>query len=96
MRIQIVTCNSVYENGVYIKGFHEIHEIDNLQNKEHIVATIKPIVANNIFFKPENATLDMVIISGNNVSIIEKVVDHFKSNPIGVEIIETETAYMKD
>ena len=93
MRIQIVTCNSVYNNGKYTGGYHEIHEIDNLQNTDHIKATIKSVVTNHLSFKPNNSKLDMVIISGTDFKAIQDVIKYYEENSLGTKIVETETAY---
>ena len=95
MRVQIVTCNTHYDGKQFIGTYHEIHEIDNLRNVDHIIYTISSIIKNHIRFKPINDSLDMVIICGSNFKMIQDAVNHFKDHPIGVDIIETETANIK-
>ncbi len=93
MRFQIVTCNSVYDlNGRYKESYHEIHEIDNLRNGDHLIATINSIVSNNKLFKDINDTLDSVIVSGDDNILLNRVINFFKRHSIGVDIIEAETA----
>ena len=94
MRMQIITCNSLYQNDKYLSGYHEIHEIDNLQNKEHIIGTVQSIVLLNMLYKPDNSILDNIIISGDNNDIIQEVVQFYNENPIDVPVIETETCYL--
>lgn len=94
MRIQVVTCNTVRENGKYKDSYHEIHEIDNLKNVDHIIATVKSIVTNNELFKDANVTLDSVIVSGSDYSVINKVIDFFTRQQSKVSIMGAETAMM--
>ena len=72
--------------------YHEIHEIDNLRSVTHIVFTIESIVRNHMLFKPKNDSLDTVIICGSNYEMIKDVIKYFEIDPIGVQIVETETA----
>lgn len=92
MLTRIITCNSIYQNKKYISGFHEIHEIDNLQNYNHMIATINSIVSNNISFKPSDTTLDRVIISAEDEDMINSVIRYYDRNPIDVEVMEVEMA----
>ena len=94
MRIQVVTCNTVREGGKYKDSYHEIHEIDNLKNTEHIIATVKSIVLNNELFKDSNVTLDSVIVSGSDYGVINKVIDFFNMQQSKVSIMGAETAMM--
>lgn len=92
MRIQVFTCNSIFKNNKYSHGFHEIHEIDNLLSSDHVIATVSSIITNHIQFKDDNSRLDMVIVSGDNADLLLLVIDYFKINSFGVEIVSAETA----
>lgn len=93
MRIQIVTCNTVMENGKYKDSYHEIHEIDNLRSVEHVIATVNSIISNNKLFKDSNDTLDSVIVSGSDYSIVNKVIDFFTRHQ-NVAVMGAETAML--
>lgn len=94
MRIQIFTCNDVYQNNKYKESYHEIHEIDNIYCLDHIIATIDSIVSNNLKFKTKDTKLNSVIISGDNNKIISQVISYYLQNKSEVEIFGAETAYM--
>ena len=42
--VEIVTCNSMYEDGECVGGYHEIHRINYLQSVNHIIASIDSII----------------------------------------------------
>ena len=94
MRIQIVTCNTKRENGKYKGSYHEIHEIDNLRNIDHIISTIDSIITNNLLYKDITDVLDFVIISGDNTSILDMIMSHYLKYPSFVSIMSAETAML--
>lgn len=111
MIFQIVTCNSKWVDMKYVSSYHEIHEISGLQNKQHVIATINSIVANNLLFAEHGATslpgyeeypieyytkLDSVIISSDDQETLKEVIDYYKKNPISVKIEEVEAYMLKN
>lgn len=93
MRIQVVTCDSLYDkNGKYVDGSHEIHEIDNLKHIDHIKATLNSIIVNHLLYMEEDMVLDMIIISGNETETIDTLIEYCKEYHVGVEIASAETA----
>lgn len=94
MRIQIFTCNDVFQNNKYKESYHEIHEIDNIYCLDHIIATIDSIVSNNLRFKTKDTKLNSVIISGDNMEMINEVINHYENNKPEVDIFGAETAYI--
>ena len=92
MRVQIITCNSMYdENNRWVDGYHEIHEIDNLKGTEHFIATVDSIIKNNLKFKNDNSIIDKVIISSNNDKSLSEVINHFKDNSYLIDIEDVES-----
>lgn len=81
--IIIITNNVLLKDGECVGGYHEIHEIHNLMNPKHIIATVKSVVDNNLLFKDDDTTLTDVYVSfiDNNEKMEEEVINHFKENP---------------
>ena len=50
MKVTIITANPMYKNNQCIGGYHEIHEVNYLQNVEHVIATINSIIKNNLMY----------------------------------------------
>ena len=74
-------------DGEYVKGYHEIHEIHNIKNVDHIIATVKSVIENNIKFKNDDTVLTDVFISCTDEDIENEVIKYFKENPInGIRI----------
>ena len=69
-------------DGEYVKAYHEIHEINHIQNVEHIIATVNSVVHNNLLYKNDETTLTDVFISCSNDEFQETVIGYFKSNPM--------------
>lgn len=74
-------------DGEYVKGYHEMHEIHNISNADHIIATIESVIENNIKFKNDDTVLTDVFISCTDEDIEKQVIKYFKENPInGIRI----------
>ena len=86
--------DSIINDNKYKESYHEIHEIDNIYCLDHIIATIDSIVSNNLRFKTKDTKLNSVIISGDNMEMINKVISHYENNNSEVDIFGAETAYM--
>ena len=73
-----------------IKDYHEIHEIKNLSNPNHIIATVKSVAENNIIFKNDGTELAAVFISfyEDNLEMRDDVIKYFRENPIDGVLIE--------
>ena len=69
-------------DGEYVKAYHEIHEINNLQNVDHIIATVNSVVHNNLLYKNDDTVLTDVFISCSNNTFQKTVIQFFKNNPI--------------
>ena len=75
---EIITCNSMYQDGECIGGFHEIHNINFLQNVPHLIATIDSIVKNNLLYGCDNTVLESVSVSCSDPSVVDKINEHYK------------------
>ena len=74
-------------DGEYVKAYHEIHEINNLSNADHIIATVDSVIHNNLKFKNDDTVLSDVFISCSNENYQREVIKHFSLNPInGVRV----------
>lgn len=72
----------MFRDGSFVKAYHEIHEVNHLQNVDHIIATVNSVVHNNLSFKNDDTTLTDVFISCSNDDFQETVINYFKSNPM--------------
>ena len=84
----VITCNSLIKDGKYVKGYHEIHEINCAHNVNYMIATINSIVKNNLLFKEDDTKLTDVFISCSNEEFTKAVIDHYKILPLknGIKI----------
>ena len=74
-------------DGEYVRAYHEIHEINNLSNVDHIIATVESVIQNNLKFKNDDTVLSDVFISCSNEDYQREVIKHFSLNPIdGIRI----------
>lgn len=74
-------------DGEYVKAYHEIHEINHLSNVNHIIATVKSVILNNLKFKNDDTVLSDVFISCSNEDYEREVIKYFSLNPInGIRI----------
>ena len=78
----IITSNSLMRDGEYVKAYHEIHEINNLSNVDHIIATVESVIHNNLKFKNDDTVLSDVFISCSDDDFKREVLKHFFLNPI--------------
>lgn len=78
----IITSNSLIRDGEYVKAYHEIHEINHIQNINHIIATVDSVVHNNLLYKNDDTTLTDVFISCSDDQFQKLVIDHYKNNPV--------------
>lgn len=78
MKAKIVTCNSVFEDWECVGGYSEVHDICDLSNKEHLIATIDSIIKNNLLYECEDTILEAVIIYCNDHRTVEYITEHCK------------------
>ena len=76
--IEILTCNSMYQDGECIGGYHEIHKINYLQNIKHLIATIDSIVKNNLLYGCDDTILESVSVSCSDEYITNLLNEHYK------------------
>lgn len=81
--VEIHTCNSVYENGEVVGGYHENHRITYLQNANHVIATIDSIVKNNLLHGCNDTVLEDVIVSCNHHGTVEELREHYSNGFVG-------------
>lgn len=84
--IEIITGNSVYENGECVGGYHEIHKISYLQNTQHLIATIDSIVKNNLLYGCDDTVLECVIVSCDDQKVADEVDKHYNGSCGKVEV----------
>lgn len=83
----IITSNSLMRDGEYVKVYHEIHEINHLNNIKHILATVDCVIQNNLKFKNDDTVLTDVFVSCTENEFTKAVIEHYKNNPInGIRI----------
>ncbi len=87
MKIEIITCNSKYENGQCVGGYHEIHKINFLQNTNHIIATIDSIIKNNLLYGCDDTVLEEISVSCNNEKIKDEINNHYQGKYWNVKVI---------
>lgn len=75
--VEITTCNFMYEDGKCLGGYHEIHKINYLQNKEHLFANIDSIIKNNLLYGCNDTVLEEVWISCDSQKIINDINKHY-------------------
>ena len=75
--IEIMTCNSMYEIGKCVGGYHEIHKINYLRNMQHLIATIDSIIKNNLLYGCDDTVLENIVVSCTDQKIIEEVHKHY-------------------
>lgn len=75
--IEILTCNSIYQDGECIGGYHEMHKINYLQNIEHLIATIDSIVKNNLLYGCDDTVLESVSVSSSDKDVINALNNHY-------------------
>lgn len=77
MKVKIITCNSKYENGKCVGGYHEIHKINFLQNANHIIASINSIIKNNLLYGCKDTVLEEISVSCNDAKINDEINSHY-------------------
>ena len=73
MKAEIITCNSKFENGKCIGGYHETHRVGCLNIKEHLIATIRSIIENNLKYGCDDTILETVMVGCNDHSVVEYI-----------------------
>lgn len=76
--IEVLTYNSMYNGEKCVGGYHEIHEIKNLQNIKHLIATIDSIVKNNLLYGCDETMLESISVFCGDKSIIDVLNKHYK------------------
>lgn len=77
-KIEIMTCNSMYKDGECIGGYHEIHNINFLQNVSHLIATIDSIVKNNLMYGCDDTVLENVSVYCSDQNVVDEINEHYK------------------
>lgn len=90
--VEIFTSNSMYENGKCVGGYHEIHNINYLQNTQHLIATIESIIKNNLLYGCDDTVLEDIIVSCDDSKVISEV-DKYFHGKCGKVNIHTEVSY---
>ena len=75
--VEILTCNSKYENGKCVGGYHEIHMVEYLSCVSHLIATIDSIIKNNLLYGCNEASLESVLISCYDQNVIDEINRHY-------------------
>ncbi len=78
MNVEIMTCNSKYVNGQCVGGYHEIHNINFLQNTDHIIATIDSIIKNNLLHGCDDTVLEEVVVSCSDEKINNEINSRYR------------------
>lgn len=84
--MEIVTCNSMYEKGECVGGYHEIHKINFLQNVDHAIATINSVIKNNLLYGCEDTVLEDVIVSCSDDDTTDKINKYYQEHPTKVKV----------
>ena len=82
--IVIITCNSKFENGKCIGGYHEIHKINVLKNFKHLVSTVNNIISNNIIYGCDDTILEEILVQSCDDKIVDKINEYFVNYGIPV------------
>ena len=77
-QVDIITCNSYYENGVISGGYHEIHTIKYFQNIQHLIANIDAVVANNLLYGCEDTVLEGISVCCKDKTVCNALTEHYK------------------
>lgn len=86
MTVEIMTCNSSYQNGECDGGYHEIHTIKYLQSVDHIIATIDSIIKNNLLYGCKDTILEEIVVSCDNERIVEEINNYYKQRVIEIKV----------
>lgn len=78
MKANVITCNSMIENGEYVGGYHELHEIRYLSGMEHLIATIDSIIKNNLLYGCEDTMLEDVVVDCDDSHAVTYIAEHCK------------------
>ena len=73
-----MTCNSKYQDGECVGGYHEIHNINYLHEIGHIIATIDSVVKNNLLYGCDDTVLESVSVSCSDQSMVDAINEHYK------------------
>lgn len=80
MKVTIITANSMYKNNQCIGGYHEIHEVNYLQNVEYVIATINSIIKNNLMYGCVDTVLESVEVLCENTATQIYIEEYFKNS----------------
>ena len=87
MKIEIMTCNSGYdENKECIGGYHEIHKINFVWDVSHAIATINSVIANNLMYGCESTILEDVIVSISDKVSAKEITKYYETYPSSVKV----------
>lgn len=79
MKAEVYTSNCAYENGICVGGYHELHDIRYLSSAEHLIATVKSIIENNLLYGCSDTVLESVEVRCDNEMVVECFRKHFGS-----------------
>lgn len=86
MKITITTGNAMYKNGECVGGYHEIHEVNYLQNVEHAIATIDSVIKNNLMYGCIDTVLESVEVLCENIATQIYIEEYFKTHFCKVKV----------
>ena len=78
MKANIRTCNSAFENGSCVGGYHEIHIVHYLSSTDHLIATIDSIIRNNLLYGCKDVVLEEVHVVCDSKCTVEYINRHIK------------------
>ena len=81
--IEIMTCNDGINGG----GFYEIHNINCLQNIDHLIFMIDGIILGNLKYNCRDSILKEVIVRLEDQDDVDYINDYYKSNRVFSDIL---------
>lgn len=84
--VEILTSNAIYVDEKCVGGYHEIHQINNLQSTQHLIATVDSIIKNNLLYSCKDTILEDVRILCDDSSVVDKVNEHYNGMCSNVKI----------
>ena len=86
MEFEIITNNSLYENGICAGGYHEIHKVKFIQKIDHIIATINSVIEKNLLYGYENTILEEVSVLINDEIASEEIKQYYEDHPSSIKV----------
>lgn len=85
--IKIYTCNSMYKDGECIGGYHEIHDINALNNTGQLCATINSIIDNNKAYDCSTVLENVVVCCERKIA---DVIEEYYKFPYKGVVVSTD------